>query len=264
MRQLLAGVLALSLGGLSLAWDDPKTEAKKDPPSRADRLKAVVKEYQDTQRRVSSQYFEAKDDKAKQEELQKEGLESRKKASDAAWAIMEENPKDDDGLDALIFVMGLWSPERTKKAFELITEHHVANPSIKKAIASMSRGPEGKTFLLAVLAKNPDKDAKGLACYYIGSAGLSAAEQEKDKVKQAAAEKDGLEYLERVVKDFPDTILYGKTKAGTSAAGALFAYKNLRVGLTVPEVEGEDVDGAKFKLSDYRGKVVMIDFWGHW
>ena len=37
-----------------------------------------------------------------------------------------------------------------------------------------------------------------------------------------------------------------------------------RVGKLAPEIEGEDVDGVPFKLSDYRGKVVLLDFWGHW
>ncbi len=36
------------------------------------------------------------------------------------------------------------------------------------------------------------------------------------------------------------------------------------VGQPAPEIEGEDVDGVAFKLSDYRGKVVMLDFWGNW
>jgi hypothetical protein len=36
------------------------------------------------------------------------------------------------------------------------------------------------------------------------------------------------------------------------------------VGKPAPEIEGEDIDGVKFKLSDYRGKVVLLDFWGHW
>lgn len=31
-----------------------------------------------------------------------------------------------------------------------------------------------------------------------------------------------------------------------------------------PEIEGEDIDGRRFKLSDFRGKVVVLDFWGHW
>ena len=38
----------------------------------------------------------------------------------------------------------------------------------------------------------------------------------------------------------------------------------LAVGQVAPDIAGEDIDGAKFKLSDYRGKVVMLDFWGHW
>jgi len=38
----------------------------------------------------------------------------------------------------------------------------------------------------------------------------------------------------------------------------------LEVGKIVPEIEGEDLDGKEFKLSDYRGKVVLLDFWGNW
>lgn len=35
-------------------------------------------------------------------------------------------------------------------------------------------------------------------------------------------------------------------------------------GKPAPEIEGEDLDGHPFKLSDYRGKVVLLDFWGDW
>jgi len=38
----------------------------------------------------------------------------------------------------------------------------------------------------------------------------------------------------------------------------------IQVGNRAPEIEGEDIQGAKFKLSDYSGKVVMLDFWGNW
>ena len=38
----------------------------------------------------------------------------------------------------------------------------------------------------------------------------------------------------------------------------------LEVGNLAPEIIGEDIDGKKFKLSDYRGKVVVLDFWGDW
>jgi len=38
----------------------------------------------------------------------------------------------------------------------------------------------------------------------------------------------------------------------------------IQVGNKALEIEGEDIQGNKFKLSDYRGKVVMLDFWGNW
>jgi cytochrome oxidase Cu insertion factor (SCO1/SenC/PrrC family) len=36
------------------------------------------------------------------------------------------------------------------------------------------------------------------------------------------------------------------------------------VGQLAPEIEGKDIDGKSFKLSDYRGRVVLLDFWGDW
>jgi len=36
------------------------------------------------------------------------------------------------------------------------------------------------------------------------------------------------------------------------------------VGDLAPEIVGNDIDGSEFKLSDYRGKVVVLDFWGDW
>jgi cytochrome oxidase Cu insertion factor (SCO1/SenC/PrrC family) len=34
-----------------------------------------------------------------------------------------------------------------------------------------------------------------------------------------------------------------------------------KVGSVAPEIQGIDADGVAFKLSDYRGKVVLVDFW---
>jgi cytochrome oxidase Cu insertion factor (SCO1/SenC/PrrC family) len=39
------------------------------------------------------------------------------------------------------------------------------------------------------------------------------------------------------------------------------AKEGVRAGNRAPEITGEDADGASFKLSDYRGKVVLLDFW---
>jgi hypothetical protein len=40
--------------------------------------------------------------------------------------------------------------------------------------------------------------------------------------------------------------------------------EGFEVGNIAPEIFGEDVDGEPFRLSDYRGQVVVVDFWGDW
>jgi len=44
----------------------------------------------------------------------------------------------------------------------------------------------------------------------------------------------------------------------------LFELGHVLVGHLAPEIEAEDLSGVAFKLSDYRGKVVLLDFWGNW
>ena len=44
----------------------------------------------------------------------------------------------------------------------------------------------------------------------------------------------------------------------------LYELRNLTVGKSAPEIEGEDLAGKPIKLSDHRGKVVVLTFWGTW
>jgi hypothetical protein len=36
------------------------------------------------------------------------------------------------------------------------------------------------------------------------------------------------------------------------------------VGARAPEITGSDLEGLPFQLSDCRGKLVLLDFWGVW
>src|SRR5207245_5784544 len=53
---------------------------------------------------------------------------------------------------------------------------------------------------------------------------------------------------------------YGGTVA-EKAKAELFEIRHLAVGKEAQDIEGADQDGKRFKLSDYRGKVVLLDFW---
>ena len=36
------------------------------------------------------------------------------------------------------------------------------------------------------------------------------------------------------------------------------------IGRPAPEIQGEDLDGKPMRLGDYKGKVVLLDFWAFW
>ena len=64
-------------------------------------------------------------------------------------------------------------------------------------------------------------------------------------------------WYQKVIDTFPDS------KSAGVAKDQLIGM-NVAVGRIAPDFETTDVDGTAFKLSDYRGKVVVIDFWGFW
>jgi thiol-disulfide isomerase/thioredoxin len=55
-----------------------------------------------------------------------------------------------------------------------------------------------------------------------------------------------------------------KSTLGQEAAIRLDVMLNLAAGRPAPEIEGFDMDGKPLRLSDYRGKVVVLIFWGTW
>jgi hypothetical protein len=67
----------------------------------------------------------------------------------------------------------------------------------------------------------------------------------------------------RVVKAFEG--LKAKYEKHAEAIGKeIFKVAHLSIGRQAPEIESVDTDEVAFKLSDYRGKVVALDFWGDW
>jgi hypothetical protein len=71
--------------------------------------------------------------------------------------------------------------------------------------------------------------------------------------------------LEQLVSDYNDVPLNNSTY-GVLAEAMLTAHDpaDLEIGKPAPEIIGANVDGEEMRLSDYRGKVLVLDFWGDW
>jgi hypothetical protein len=59
------------------------------------------------------------------------------------------------------------------------------------------------------------------------------------------------------------TLLFSGCERAKSIAGRDKQVASV-IGKPAPEISGEDGDGRSFRLSDYRGKVVLLDFWATW
>ena len=69
--------------------------------------------------------------------------------------------------------------------------------------------------------------------------------------------------LEQVTAKYAD-VEWSSGRLGAALEPLLYSLKYLQVGRTPPDIVGKDAAGSDFKLSEYRGKIVVVDFWVDW
>jgi hypothetical protein len=68
--------------------------------------------------------------------------------------------------------------------------------------------------------------------------------------------------------DSGEDVASGESGEKDSPLVAAFPKPGLDAGFSegelIPEIIGEDTEGTAFRLSEYKDKVIMLDFWGDW
>ncbi len=292
MNRILGGILVLVLG-LSVAAAQDEGRDKSATP--AQQYQKLLKEFQ----RAASPGRVLSDE----ERLKFVGQAYKLRYALALKfvALAEKYPQDSIAVDALS--QAVWQVNTTPwpvelvgkddamaRAFELLRRDHIRSDKLGPTCRRLSFGfcEEYETFLRAVLQNNPHKDVQAQACLALAHF-LGARLQRLDLIKQwpeLVREFEGLfgeEYLqelqrqdrteatretealfEQALAKYGDVDIPGVGTVGAKAAAALFELRHLVVGREAPDIQGEDQDGAQFKLSDYRGKVVLLDFWSQY
>jgi peroxiredoxin len=167
----------------------------------------------------------------------------------------------------------------------VLRKHHMADPRLARLVQSLYQSDaESMNLALEIADRHPDRTTRARACYAVGwiakwqliqkandRLGLIASDrfsaalrEDKERALRSHAEK----YLGKAAKEYPDAALEtGDEKVGPLALAALAGMANLdnlKVGKSAPEIDGTDLSGAKLKLSDQRGKVVLVVFWASW
>ena len=151
-------------------------------------------------------------------------------------------------------------------AIETLLRDHLASPAVAELpmmlqyVGRRSLGDDKVEALLRDIVARADKGAlKGNAMYALASM-LDA--DDLDPASERGQEVRKL--MEAVAADYADVKDARGRSIGARAEGWIFEKDHLQVGKVAPEIEGNDLSGVAFKLSDYRGKVVLLDFWGFW
>lgn len=205
-------------------------------------------------------------------------------------ALAEQHPQDPAAVDALLWVVAkVRGKADTTRALDLLRKHHINSHRLGDACEDIanSRSVAAEKLLRAAMDTSPHQAVRAQACYYLAA----LLSREANLVEQLRAEPDlaprvlqyyGKEYgshlssldlaelttrreqvYTRMRESFREVRIQDTTM-GTIAERALFAIRHLSIGRPAPEIVGEDIHGTQFKLSDYRGKVIMLSFWGHW
>lgn len=161
------------------------------------------------------------------------------------------------------------APDADKKIIQTALDHltgiYLKSPVLDKYLFAIGlandriygwQTPAGSkakmSALMNIESKSPHKNVKAAALFRRGE--ILSSRYETSTRDVAAATR----VFNRVIS------LYGDTNYAKRAQSSLFEMNNLNFGQTAPDFEATDENGVKWKLSDYRGKVVVLDFWGFW
>ena len=148
-----------------------------------------------------------------------------------------------------------------REAMGVLRDNHLKSPGLEPlmergVLLSRTLGNDAGSMMLdLIIDENPHAMVRAWAMYWkaypvVNQRGReSYTEQEKTAAVGLMAQAEEL--------------AAGSPLAGRIAAPR-FEKERLQIGMVAPDIEGADTDGTAFKLSDYRGKVVVLDFWGFW
>ena len=285
----LAAGLAYA-GPLATADGTPAVQAAPAASTRGEQVAALRKEWDAVLRAYWEPFQSIKDEKEAQARLEKNPPPDPAPWMDRAWAVFEAEPKDEAAVAALRFMLEQSSDARAERGLDIVLQHQAGSDKLADLVSVLQRrGSSALPRLREFAAKSTSRIVQGVARRACASLMLedalaarrvqetepglraetfgwmSPAELEAaTKVDAAALQAEAEALLELVIKDYGDVPVARGGTLGKACERELYALRNLAIGKTAPDIEGKDLDGVAFKLSDYRGKVVVLDFWGDW
>lgn len=264
------------LGALILMAPPPALDGGRP----AEEHQILVKEWERAYRDYQNAYAAAKTD-----EEREKVRESFPKPifQDRFMELARKYPRDPATIDSLVWILvnpwyGPHAEKNYAETLEILTRDFLQDEKLADAcgvlgapssttVSAGGLNPSAEQLLLTAIEKSTSRKVRGnaclsLACYLKKHSDWRSGDMSRQQADAMAAEST--RRFEQVIEQFADVKSGGPYTLGRLAEAALFEIRNLSIGKVAPEVAGDDLDGASLKLSDYRGKVVVLNFWASW
>jgi peroxiredoxin len=265
--------------------------AAEDSGSPAERYAALVHEYDDAAAAHAVAVAAAKTPEARREaDALRRGPEQFTHLFQRIW---REHPKDPAGLDALVWVLAhdANGPEGDE-ALRVVPRDHAASDKLGSACVSVAQMTQetAERFLRDIAEHNPHRQVKAKALYGLAvvlkrwadtaplleppdresarawASYLGPSVTGRIRRNRAALSGEAERLFERLRDEFGN-VVYDDAEGltvGEGAALALHEIRDLAVGRRAPDLAGDDLDRRAMRLSDFKGRVVVVSFWASW
>ena len=184
------------------------------------------------------------------------------------------------------------------RAVERLARNHAGNRRLGEIAPRLipnlvfSLSPSAENLLRAIIAKYPDRVIQGQTCMLLAEyfkresdlvRALKGDTPQARQMRSYYRMQGATKHRTETVRGWnPDDLAkrsasdVGADREGVrrrerlppyrrhSAQAKLLANPELGIGKPAPEIAGEDIDGNPLKLGDYKGRVVVLFFWGDW
>ncbi|MCS7470976.1 trypsin-like peptidase domain-containing protein [Stieleria sp. ICT_E10.1] len=195
------------------------------------------------------------------------------KYCDQLLVLAKDNPDSWPAVQALAYAAQLCQQQEGEETLGLVCdlalEHHLTEKHLHAIMKMIVMQPNetARGFCRQVLEKSPHQKVRvaanlGLVVNLLGwlnqpdSIDLGEISRRRDEVKSLTTQ------LEQSMANSDNEAL--KQEGGMLVTRLRQQLEAIKVGTPTPEIQGVDVEGENFKLSDYRGKVVLLDFFADW
>jgi thiol-disulfide isomerase/thioredoxin len=195
-----------------------------------------------------------------------------------ALDLAEEHQDSVAAVEALGWILEVTAPsenrtpsassmELRERVLAILERDHLQKPELGAVCQRMAETPAAdcEALLRTIHEKHAVSDVQGLAGYALALSLADRAATARAQGDPQALEltKSAEQLFERLQTQFAE-VECGYSTLGEIARRKLHELKHLAIGQPAAEIEGEDLNGQTMKLSEFRGRVVVLDFFADW